>query len=220
MELEAAHWNRMAFLHCCLCIFLIGTGDLKSIPLSDCFTPCLVPMLKINMQRKLKRELSIDIQGMIGRTEEGTSVASGEPFESTCSNEACPEVFTGDNTADLGLMEGEEEVDDADIDAEGTPDTKDIDELSEGDSGFGLEGKPVHFNSGRFWNYINYMLNLLCETACKHTSMKEEFEKGIASIMVQIFQDDLLDCPSHRKVTRLVVVNPQWQTTIQHGLMW
>ncbi|KAI6003158.1 hypothetical protein EDC04DRAFT_2611769 [Pisolithus marmoratus] len=160
MDLEAAHWNRMAFLHHCLHICLIGTGNLKNIPLNDSFTPHLVPMLKI----------------------------------------AHPEVFTRDNTTDLGLMEVEEEVDDADIDTEG--------------------GLWAWAGCARFWNYINYMLNLLCVMAYKITSMKEEFKKEVASIMVKIFQDDLLDCPSHRKVMRLTVVNPQWKTTVQHGLMW
>jgi hypothetical protein len=39
-------------------------------------------------------------------------------------------------------------------------------------------------------------------------------------IFVQIFQDDLADCPGSRRGAKILAVNPQWQTTIQQGLMW
>ncbi|KAI5983040.1 hypothetical protein EDD15DRAFT_2179688, partial [Pisolithus albus] len=208
----------------CLRIFLIGTGDLKNIPLNVCFMPRLVPMLKMDMRKKLERESSIDIQDMVDRasTEEGTSAASGNAaLESTTYGDEASSDLIRDGAANSGSADGERAVDDTDIDAEGIPDIEDVDdELGEEDSGFGLEGKPVLFNSTRFWNYVDYMLKLLREMARKDTSTKEEFEKGVAGIMVQIFQDDLLDCPGHRKATRLTAVNPQWQTTIQHGLMW
>ncbi|KAI5987595.1 hypothetical protein EDC04DRAFT_2614769 [Pisolithus marmoratus] len=189
MELEAAHWNRMAFLHYCLHIFLIGTGNLKNIPINVCFMPHLIPMLKRDMQRKLEQELSIDFHDMMGRGPTAEDTSAALEVELTSTDEAHSEGFARDDATNPGLMEG-------------------------------LEGKPVHFNSSRFWNYIDYMLNLLHKMAHKGSSMKEEFKKGVASIMVQIFQDDLLDCPSHRKVTGLMAVNPQWQTTIQHRLTW
>ncbi|KAI6156373.1 hypothetical protein EDD17DRAFT_1512548 [Pisolithus thermaeus] len=208
MELEATHWNRMAFLHCCLHIFLIGTGDLKNIPLDICFMPCLITMLKTNMQKKRV-------------STEGDTTASEDPVGFTHSDEAHSKDIIRDGAVNPGFPEGEGSVDDADVDAGGITDIEDNDdELSKGDSGFRLEGKPVHFNSSQFWNYINYMLNLLCEMARKGTSTKEEFEKGVANIMMQIFQDDLLDCPGCRKATRLMVANPLWQSTIQHELMW
>ncbi|KAI6018185.1 hypothetical protein PISMIDRAFT_25804 [Pisolithus microcarpus 441] len=146
---------------------------------------------------------------------------SGNTLESTCSDEAPSNLIVRDGATNFGSMEGEGAVDDTDIDTEGILDIEEVDdELSDGDSGFGLEGKPVQFNGGRFWNYVNYMLNLLCKSAHKDTSMKEEFKKGVAGIMVQIFQDKLLNCSRHRKVMRLMAANPQWQTTIQHRLMW
>ncbi|KAI6033854.1 hypothetical protein BKA83DRAFT_4486945 [Pisolithus microcarpus] len=217
MELEAAHWNRMAFLRRCLRIFLIGTGDLKNIPLNICFTPRLFLMLKSDMQRKLERELGVDFRRMIS-TVEDTSAASEDAPELTRTDEAHSAVNVRDGAANPGLTEGDGSINDADVDAEGIPDIEDADdELSEGDSGFGLEGKPVHFNSGRFWNYVDYMLTLLRETARKDTSTKEEFEKAVASIMVQIFQDDLLDCPGRRKATKLTATSAgqNWPDTQQ-----
>ncbi|KAI6116979.1 hypothetical protein EV401DRAFT_2073038 [Pisolithus croceorrhizus] len=183
MELEAAHWNRMAFLLilqcCCLHIFLIGTGNLKNIPLNICFMPCLFLMLKPDMQRKVEQELGTDFQHMIP-TGEDTSASDNAP-ELTCANEAHLEVNVTDGTTNPSLMEGEGSINDADVDAKGIPNIRDTDdELSAGDSRFRLEGKPVHFNSGRFWNYVNYMPTLLHKTARKDTSMKEEFEKGVA----------------------------------------
>ncbi|KAI6011521.1 hypothetical protein EDC04DRAFT_2905439 [Pisolithus marmoratus] len=185
--------------------------------------PHLIPMLKTDMQNKLKWEFSIDVQSMMGGAfaEEGSFAASGNTLKSTCGDEVPSDLIVRDGNTNFGLMEGEGAVSDTDIDIDGILDIADVDdELSNGDSGFGLEGKPVLFNSSRFWNYVDYMLNLLCEMAHKDTSMKEEFKRGVAGIMVQIFQDDLLVCPGHRKVMRLMATNPQWQTTIQHGLMW
>ncbi|KAI6144421.1 hypothetical protein BKA82DRAFT_3941891, partial [Pisolithus tinctorius] len=86
---------------------------------------------------------------------------------------------------------------------------------------FGLNGKLVRFNRQKFWNYVDYMLALLRDTSRKAANSKEDYEKEINRIMVQIFQDDLQDCPGTRKGSRLVaVVHPPWQSTIQHELMW
>ncbi|KAI6156016.1 hypothetical protein BKA82DRAFT_4349330 [Pisolithus tinctorius] len=97
----------------------------------------------------------------------------------------------------------------------------DANELDEMDSGFGLvSGKAARFNSNKFWNYVDYMLNLLHESVRKDAASKEDFEKTISSIFVQIFQDDLVDCPGNRRGAKILAVNPQWQMTIQQGLVW
>ncbi|KAI5995505.1 hypothetical protein EDD15DRAFT_2365686 [Pisolithus albus] len=180
MEVEAAHWNRMAFLRRCLRIFLIGTGDLKYVSLDVCFTPRLIPMLKADMQRKLERELDINFNDMEkGFAEEGTSDGA---LESTCNN---------DPRVDPNSTEEQGASGDADAEREGTPDVEDIndgiDDLGEEDSGFGLEGKPVRFCSSKFWNYVDYMLDVLRDTARQDTSTKEEFEKGITRFFRMTF---------------------------------
>ncbi|KAI5980742.1 hypothetical protein EDD15DRAFT_2380048 [Pisolithus albus] len=192
MEREAAHWNRMAFLRRCLRIFLIGTGDLKRIPLDVCFTPRLIPMLTADMQRKVERGLSINIKDMDGGVAEESTPEGAS--ESARNDDSCADL---DLTEDPGTSGGSDGDGDDILDVD---DDDEIDELGEEDSGFGLEGKPARFCSSKFWNYVDYMLTLI--------------------IMIQIFQDDLLDCPGRRKVTKLTTVNPPWQTTIQHGLMW
>ncbi|KAG6369423.1 hypothetical protein JVT61DRAFT_14907 [Boletus reticuloceps] len=180
-------------------------------------------MLKADLQRKLERELGISLKDMVENLKgliEG-SITTTEVAPGSASNGESSSGAIRNGAADPGSMDDEGE--DSDVDAEGIPEENvdGIDDLSEEDSGFGLEGQPVRFNSGKFWNYVDYMLNVLRETARKESSTKEEYEKGVANIMMQIFQGDLLDCPgSGRKGLRLTTVNPQWQTTIQHGLMW
>ncbi|KAF8837379.1 hypothetical protein BDN67DRAFT_1013923 [Paxillus ammoniavirescens] len=59
MEVDAAHWNRLAFLASTL-----RTGDHKVAALDVCFTPRLIPNLKSDMRIKLERELGINISDM------------------------------------------------------------------------------------------------------------------------------------------------------------
>jgi hypothetical protein len=100
-----------------------------------------------------------------------------------------------------------------DINADGNTNAEgpgDGDELDETDSGFGLDGKPVRFVSTKFWNYVDYMLNVLRETAHKTTPTKEMYEKEVHLHMIQIFQNVLAECPGVRRGSKLVsVVNPQ-----------
>ncbi|KIK75215.1 hypothetical protein PAXRUDRAFT_19184 [Paxillus rubicundulus Ve08.2h10] len=113
----------------------------------------------------------------------------------------------------------------ADADAKGIRDTEessdDLNNLDDNDSGFGLNGKPLRFNGTKLLNYVDYMLNLMHNTACKDFVSKQEYEGEVAHIMIQIFQGDLADCPGTRKGSKLLaVIHPQWQATIQQGLMW
>ncbi|KAI9572452.1 hypothetical protein HD554DRAFT_2168109 [Boletus coccyginus] len=96
-----------------------------------------------------------------------------------------------------------------------------VDELDISDSEFRLNGKPVHFNSSKFWNYINYMLNVIHQTAHKTAAIKELYDKELEKYMVKIFQNDLAECPGFRRGTKIIsVVNPSWQSTIQQELVW
>lgn len=184
MNLHGTELNtdQLIFQRRCLRIFLIGTGDLKNVPLEVCFTPRLISMLKADMQRKLERELGSSIRGMAegGLTEESiTTSQEGTPENARgggSSSEAVRDGAVGPSSMDEG---GDVDID---ADAEGIPDESvdGIDDLGEEDSGFGLEGKPVRFNGSKFWNYVDYMLDILRETARKDSSTKEEYEKGVA----------------------------------------
>lgn len=172
----------------CLRIFLIGTGELKGIPLQVCFTPSIVPMLKVDMKKKLEK-LGIDIQSM---TEEllrasGASVATEQDPGSSTQNDTVAGTSSFDTDSSLafiyGLTGNGTNDTDVDADADGIPDIEnpdqEIDELNENDSGFGLDDKTVVFTSNKFWNYVDYILNVLRETARKGASMKEEFEREV-----------------------------------------
>ncbi|KAI5994446.1 hypothetical protein EDD15DRAFT_2366574 [Pisolithus albus] len=180
-----------------------------------CFTPSLIPMLKPDMRRKIQQELNIDIEEIERRMQQG--------------DEADAEVGASDLVSRTeGSISGPDPCDGTgvdEIDTDGALDTEDptdgIDDLDDDDSGFGLDGKRTRFNGQKFWNYVDYMLNLLRDTARKSTTSNEDCEKEVGRIMVQIFQDDLADCPGSRKGSRLTaVVHPPWQSTIQHGLVW
>ncbi|KIK78886.1 hypothetical protein PAXRUDRAFT_162812, partial [Paxillus rubicundulus Ve08.2h10] len=81
--------------------------------------------------------------------------------------------------------------------------------------------KSIHWTDKMFWNYMDYMLNILCGTAHEHATSQEEYETNVCNIMIQIFQDDLKDCSGKRIGSKLLnVVHPQWQMTIQQDLIW
>lgn len=171
----------------CLRIFLIGTGDLKSIPLQVCFTASMVPMLKVDMKKKLEK-LGIDIEILMEeplRAGGASAVTERDP-ESTQDDAAAGASGFDDTDSSPGFTYGStgtgmDNTDD--VDADGIPDVEnpeqEIDELNENDSGFGLDGKAVIFTSNKFWNYVDYILDVLRETARKGTSAKEEFEKEV-----------------------------------------
>ncbi|KAI6017559.1 hypothetical protein BKA83DRAFT_10252 [Pisolithus microcarpus] len=216
MELEASHWNRMAFLRRCLRIFLIGTGDHRVVSMDVCFTHSLIPMLKPDMRKKIQQELNIDIEQIEQQMQEGDEVDINTYLDdppaintegSTSVLDPCDSTGTDEDDAD-GILDSEDPTDG-------------VDDLDDDDSGFRLDGKRTRFNGQKFWNYVDYMLNLLRDMAHKSTTSNEDYEKEVGRIMVQIFQDDLADCPGSRKGSRLAtVIHPPWQSTIQHGLVW
>jgi hypothetical protein len=137
-------------------------------------------MLKADLQRKLERELGVSLKDMAAKGLTEGSITATELTPGSASNgESSSEAVKNGAAGPTGLMDEEE---DADADAEGIPDENvdGVDDLSEEDSGFRLEGQPVRFNSGKFWNYVDYMLDVLRETARKESNTKEEYEKGVA----------------------------------------
>lgn len=138
------------------------------------------------MRKKLERELGIDIRDM-ERTLFKDDVDADDTVTTSEDNNS-QELLTQEPLAsiDPDLRDGSLGPDNTlgtDADADGTaPENPsgDADELDETDSGFGLvNGKPVRFNSSKFWNYVDYMLNLLHETVRKNATSKEDCDKAI-----------------------------------------
>ncbi|KAI5988855.1 hypothetical protein F5J12DRAFT_786792 [Pisolithus orientalis] len=171
MEVDASHWARLAFLHCCLCLFLIGVGDHKIAPLSTHFTPQLILMLKSDMCTKVECNLSINISEI-----EQWAVSADNTDESITdtpvTGDGSSSAPTGDESgpgANFNWSRLDDNMDDLQGDANSIVDagpnldadtlSNDGDDLDPSDSGFRLGGQPVHFNVTKFWNYINYMLN-------------------------------------------------------------
>ncbi|KAF8131086.1 hypothetical protein EV363DRAFT_1165852, partial [Boletus edulis] len=131
MELETAHWNRMAFLCCCLHIFLIGTDNLKNLSLNICFIPHLISMLKADLQRKLECEVGVSLKDMVekGLTEKSI-IATEVALRSASNGESSSEAIRNGAAGPTSSMDEEK---DSDVDAEGIPNEniKGINDLSE-----------------------------------------------------------------------------------------
>lgn len=182
------------------------------------------------MRAKIEKDLGINLRQM----EQELNPFSGSS-DATADNEIDPPAEDGNSSApaanepraDLdwnGANDAHDSDQQHDTNADGNTNAEgpgDSDELDETDSGFGHDGKPVRFVSTKFWNYVDYMLNVLRETAHKTAPTKEMYEKEVHLHMIQIFQNDLAECPGVRRGSKLIsVVNPQWQSTIQQGLVW
>ncbi|KIN95369.1 hypothetical protein M404DRAFT_165978 [Pisolithus tinctorius Marx 270] len=134
------------------------------------------------MHKKLKQELHINISDM-----ERTLFKDNVNEDNTSEGNDNWEPLTKPSI-DLDLRDPSLGLDDSvavDADTNNTPDSEnpssDANELDEMDSGFGLvSGKAAHFNSNKFWNYVDYMLNLLHESVRKDAASKEDFEKTIS----------------------------------------
>ncbi|KAI6017436.1 hypothetical protein EDC04DRAFT_2608058 [Pisolithus marmoratus] len=169
------------------------------------------------MCKKIQQELNIDIGQIEQQIQQGDEVDI-----EFCMNDI-PVVNTEGSISGLDPCDstGDHDTDDTDWALDCEEPTDGVNDLDDNNSGFGLDRKHTQFNSQKFWNYIDYMLSLLCNMACKSTTSNEEYKKEVGQIMVQIFQDDLADCPGSRKGSRLTaIVHPPWQSTIQHGLVW
>lgn len=186
-------------------------------------------MLKSDMRAKIEQDLGIDIQAMERQRSGSDAVTDGVAVNPAANNSgstpttnasgpAASMDFNWDSLNDedgVGDLDGNE-VADAEAPSDGN-----VDELDVSDSGFGLNGKPVRFNSSKFWNYADYMLGVVRETAHKTAATKELYDMELHRYMMEIFQDDLAECPGLRRGCKLIsVVNPAWQSTIQQGLVW
>ncbi|KIJ06681.1 hypothetical protein PAXINDRAFT_20122 [Paxillus involutus ATCC 200175] len=140
------------------------------------------------MRIKLERELGINISDMEWALFKDDADVDDTP--ATPEGNDSREPLTQEPSIDPSLRDNSlgplaDNTAGSDTDADGIPDPEnpsgDADELDETDSGFGLvSGKPMRFNSSKFWNYVDYMLNLLHESMHKDATSKEDYEKAIS----------------------------------------
>ncbi|KAG2081034.1 uncharacterized protein F5147DRAFT_783951 [Suillus discolor] len=133
LEVDASHWNRYAFLRRCLRIFLIGTGNYKTIPLQDIYSPSLLPSLHRDLRVKLKvvAKLMRMAQTGMGGVEGSMNGANAE-----------------DGGTDLNINHdgpGDGDEDEPERDLSGVAE-KEKYELDPNDSGFGGNWKAHHFH--------------------------------------------------------------------------
>ncbi|KAG2752016.1 hypothetical protein P692DRAFT_20725714 [Suillus brevipes Sb2] len=221
IEVDAAHWNRYAFLRRCLRIFLIGIGDYRSIPLKDLYSTLLLPSLHQDLRIKISKALDCDMdlgeqdpEGDIGATDDhGDNFGEGEH---TLENGEEGSGFH-ENREEEDEEEGEEMTDQQES------------EVNDGGSGFSKtkDGKGPKFTSTKFWNFVDCSLQAIRQAAQQEagpnhdTSARGAYENAVRNILVEYFQMDLAEFPGSMVVPKpLATTSPQWQTTIQNSLLW
>ncbi|KAG1723097.1 hypothetical protein EDB19DRAFT_1916269 [Suillus lakei] len=200
IEVDAAHWNRLTFLRCCLCVYLIGIGDYKIVSLKSLYSPLLIPSLPKEICEKIGPQLGIDIdkieQSMLASEEDGDSTG---PF---------PDITADEDEA--GNSHGENKNIDVDVDYNRDNTDFEPDAGNPGDvdrDGLVVEekGKPES--------------DLYTEQAMQDKG--SSYEKAYSNILLQYLQQDLSNFPGNTKVPALLSTNcPQWQLTIQNHLLW
>ncbi|KAG1733334.1 uncharacterized protein EDB91DRAFT_1251337 [Suillus paluster] len=229
IEVDSAHWNRLAFLRRCLRVFMIGISNYRTIPLKALYSPSLIPSLHTAVRARIGPKLSIDINGiedeMLGREEEISDNQDDEGLE--MHNAGAPSGDSSKTDGAEGLEENSGNDGDADQDNEPedneVPDTTPHNRvIAEDDSGFGDNGKPAIFTSGRFWNFVDTSLKNIHKVAKQEAADNQTtLETAFRQMLVEYFQEDLADFPSKMTIPRLLTnSSPQWQTTIQNNLLW
>ncbi|KIK79831.1 hypothetical protein PAXRUDRAFT_16116 [Paxillus rubicundulus Ve08.2h10] len=164
---------------------------------------------------KVKHQLNICLDQLKDGTDSDNTEQSAGTTASGDGDDGPGDTEQPASTGGL-LDEGEQDKIEEPTSAKNKPD-----ELGEADSGLRLDGKPIHWTDKMFWNYVDYMLNVLHGTAHEHATSQEDYETNVCIIMIQIFQDDLKDCLGKRMGSKLLnVMHLQWQMTIQQGLIW
>ncbi|KIK77353.1 hypothetical protein PAXRUDRAFT_17563 [Paxillus rubicundulus Ve08.2h10] len=137
LDVEATHWNRMAFLEH---MRVDGGEDI------DAATAAL----------------------LAGRRVLGTNAEfGGDTGDSINANVNTNTNTTPDVNANSGVPDTEES-------------SEDLKDLDYNDFGFRLDDKPLQFNDTKFWNYVDYMLSLMCNVAHKDAVSKQEYEGQVA----------------------------------------
>ncbi|KAG1753151.1 hypothetical protein EDB19DRAFT_1902800 [Suillus lakei] len=230
LEVDASHWNRFAFLRRCLRIFLIGTGNYKTIPLQDIYSPSLLPSLHRDLRLKVSDALGVDV-GLDDFDSDPIVEGGGQVDENGADGMGGVEgsmngANAEDGGADLNINHdgpGDGDEDEPERDVSGVAE-KEKYELNPNDSGFRGNGKRTIFTSSKFWRFVDASLE-----GVRKMGMAEAEELGdgtpaeniVRNILVEYFQQDLAEFPGKRSVPKLIsVANPQWQTKIQTDLLW
>ncbi|KAG2352242.1 hypothetical protein BDR07DRAFT_1498835 [Suillus spraguei] len=162
--LACIHGNLKTKRHC-LCIFLIGRGNYKNIPLKNLYSLSLLSSLHRDLHIKVGETLDIDMElddeptiqenaDEVHENSEG-SLDNGDNTggDTNVPNHNCDVSFDGDEDEnwDNGL---DSETDEGDIDIEG--------------SGFECNRKRPKYTSTKFWNFMDDLLKAV------HNMAKEE----------------------------------------------
>ncbi|KAG1871494.1 hypothetical protein F4604DRAFT_1926227 [Suillus subluteus] len=212
IEVDAAHWNRLAFLRCCLHVYLLSIGNYRTVPLKTLYSPLLISSLPKEVHQKIGPQLGIDIDeiecNMLNSDAEEDDDGANA-FQDTTSENAAP--------GDIDSSSGDEENENLNANVDYDEDDADI-EPDVGDSG-GLDGDGLVVAEKD-----KSESDLYTTPAAKEQAMEEEglaHEKAYSEIIMQYLQQDLSDFPGRTKVPALFSTNhPQWQLTIQNELFW
>ncbi|KAG1894216.1 uncharacterized protein F5891DRAFT_1195493 [Suillus fuscotomentosus] len=143
LEVDASHWNRYTFLWCCLRIFLIRTGNYKTIPLKDLYSASLLPSLHQDLHIKVGNALGINVElddlDLDPMTQDGANQVHESSADSTGGHEGTTDNMEGGDKDD-----GDDNQDDLKGNVSSTT------ELDPDDSGFGGNGKRAIFTSTKF----------------------------------------------------------------------
>ncbi|KAG1764901.1 hypothetical protein EV702DRAFT_1204826 [Suillus placidus] len=226
IEVDVAHWNRLAFLRCCLRVYLLGTSNYKNVPLSILYSPLLIPSLPQEVRQKIGPQLGIDIdeieRSMLDAEEDDGGADDTNGFQDTIV--ASPRIInSGDAHDDSESINADVDYDKDDADFE--PNVGNLEGIEGNNSVVAEKAKPETdlYTAGRFWNFVDSSLTG-ARNAAKEQAMADKgpaFEKAYSDILVQFLQQDLSDFPGKTKVPALLSTNrPQWQVTIQNELLW
>ncbi|OJA16731.1 hypothetical protein AZE42_12852 [Rhizopogon vesiculosus] len=239
IEVDAAHWNRLAFLRRCLRIFMIGISDHKMLSLKALYSPSLISSLHSAVRARIGPKLGIDIDSiereMYGDEVDHDGVPDGLPVTNEDremhNTGAAGVADNGDSAETDGIDENSGGSGDVDQDYD-PEDNEGVDTtalngrpLHPDDSGFGDNGKPIIFSAGKFWNFVDISLEnvrkIAKEEAATDQGGRTGYETAFRQIQVEYFQQDLAEFPGNMVIPKLLATNtPQWQTTIQNTLLW
>ncbi|KAG1896773.1 uncharacterized protein F5891DRAFT_1192667 [Suillus fuscotomentosus] len=221
---------RLYWQRCCLHIFLIGTGNYKTIPLQDIYSLSLLLSLHRDLHVKVGDALSVDV-GLDDFDSDPIVKGGGQVDENGADGMGGVEgsmngVNAEDDGTDLNINHdgpGDGDEDEPERDLSGVAE-KEKYELDPNDSGFGGNGKRTIFTSSKFWRFVDASLEgvrKMGKVEAEELGDGTPAENIIRNILVEYFQQDLTKFSGKRSVPKLLsIANPQWQTKIQTDLLW
>ncbi|KAG0694569.1 hypothetical protein DFH29DRAFT_1006221 [Suillus ampliporus] len=177
IEVDAAHWNRLAFLRC-LRVYLLGIGDYRTTPLKTLYSPLLISSLPKEIREKIGLQLGIDIDKI------ECSMLDGDAGEDADGADAFQDTIIDENAAPRIVDSSNGHDENENINADVDDDTDDMDfEPNEGSQGnidgdgsvVMEKGKPESdlYTAGRFWNFVDASL-VSARNAAKEQVMEDK----------------------------------------------